>query len=231
MPAVARHAPDTRQRVLAAASALFAERGFHATTVRDIARHAGVNLAAAHYHFGSKDTLYLEVMRAQFDRVMSQLSERGARLATARPSRAALRRLLRERVAVMLELLLGPPPGLPGTLMLREMLDPSAALPNIVRQFVRPQKDEIARLVIGLAPHLDAAAVERCVFSIVGQIFFYRSQLAALPHLSDTPPLTRGWIAATADHITTFSLGGMTAAAAAGARAGRRASPGRRASR
>jgi TetR/AcrR family transcriptional regulator, regulator of cefoperazone and chloramphenicol sensitivity len=211
---VARSADETRQRVLAAASALFAERGFHATTVRDIARRAGVNLAAAHYHFGSKDTLYLEVMRAQFDAVMSELAARQARFSGGKPSRAALIGLLRERVAVMLEMLLGPPPGLPGTLMLREMLDPSAALPNIVRQFVRPHKEEIAALVAALAPRLDAATIERCVFSIVGQIFFYRTQLAALPYLSDTPAMTKRWITATAAHITTFSLGGMAAAAA-----------------
>jgi len=218
MSAVARSAADTRERVIAAASALFAERGFHATTVRDIARRAGVNLAAGHYHFGSKETLYLEVMRTQFDRVMHEIDARGARVTGARQSRAALRGLLRERIAVMLETLLGPPPGLPGTLMLREMLDPSAALPHIVKQFVRPHKDDLARVVTGLAPGLDAVAVERCVFSIVGQIFFYRTQLAALPHLSDQPPVTARWIAATADHITAFSLGGMAAAAAKGRR-------------
>ncbi|MDX2167040.1 MAG: CerR family C-terminal domain-containing protein [Deltaproteobacteria bacterium] len=218
MAAVARNAAETRQRVIDAASALFAERGFHATTVRDIARRAGVNLAAAHYHFGSKDTLYLEVMRTQFDAVMQSLAERRARFTGGRPSRRALVELLRERVAVMLEMLLGPPPGLPGTLMLREMLDPSAALPDIVRQFVRPHKDEIGALVARLAPRLDAATVERCVFSIVGQIFFYRTQLAALPHLSDSPPMTKRWIAATAAHITSFSLGGMRAAAARSAK-------------
>jgi len=213
MAAVVRNAADTRERVIAAASELFAAHGFHATTVRDIARRAGVNLAAGHYHFGSKETLYREVMRTQFDAVMSELTQRGLRLSTERPSQPALRALLRQRVAAILEMLLGPPPGLPGTLMLREMLDPSRALPHIVEQFVRPHKEEIGRIVAGLAPRLDAAQVERCVFSIVGQIFFYRTQLAALPYLSDAPPMTKRWIDATAEHITAFSLGGMTAAA------------------
>jgi TetR/AcrR family transcriptional regulator, regulator of cefoperazone and chloramphenicol sensitivity len=223
MVAAARTAAATRERVIAAASALFAEHGFHATTVRDIARRAGVNLAAGHYHFGSKETLYLEVMRAQFDEVMNQLAQRGLRLTAERPTQDGLRALLRQRVAAMLEMLLGPPPGLPGTLMLREMLDPSRALPNIVEQFVRPHKEEIGRIVAGLAPRLDSAGVERCVFSIVGQIFFYRTQLAALPYLSDAPPMTKRWIDATAEHITNFSLGGMTAATAASSRTRRKA--------
>src|SRR5256885_3785765 len=41
--------------------------------------------------------------------------------------------LLRARIKVMLDLLIGPPPGLHGTLMQREMCDPSEALPVIVR--------------------------------------------------------------------------------------------------
>ena len=106
---------ETRQRVIDAASGLFAERGFHGTTARDIAERAGVNLAAAHYHFGSKESLYLEVLRAQFDTITATLERRGARLATvgARPTRAALEGLLRARVLAMLELLLGPPLAYP----------------------------------------------------------------------------------------------------------------------
>src|SRR5262250_2250755 len=107
-------ADHTKARVMAAASALFAERGFHGTTVRDIAQRAKVNLAAGHYHFGSKETLYLEVLRVQFADIMAEFEHRGARWAAgaARPQPAALRALLRARVAAILELLLGPPPAL-----------------------------------------------------------------------------------------------------------------------
>jgi len=48
---------DTRQRILTAAERLFAERGITATSMRALTRAAGVNLAAAHYHFGSKEAL------------------------------------------------------------------------------------------------------------------------------------------------------------------------------
>src|SRR5262245_28733627 len=111
----------TKDRVLAAAAELFAERGFHGTTVRDIMQRAGVNLAAGHYHFGSKETLYLAVLRGQFADVMAELEHRGARFAAEAKRPAALRAMLRARIAAMLELLLGPPPGLHGLLMMREM--------------------------------------------------------------------------------------------------------------
>jgi AcrR family transcriptional regulator len=208
---------QTRQRVLDAARELFAARGFHGTTMREIAQRAGVNLAAAHYHFGAKDALYLDVLRAQFSDVTAQLAARGARVdvGAVRPSRRALRALLRARIGAMLELLLGPPPSLHGTLMMREMIDPSAALPHIVEQFIRPQQREMAALVGGLFPTLGTADVERCVFSIVGQVFFYRQTLPALTAMIGADPLRRTWLRTTAEHIAAFSLGGMQRLAAA----------------
>ena len=87
---------ETKARVIAAASALFAEHGLRGTSVRDIAERAGVNLAAAHYHFGSKEDLYFEVLRAQFEAVNRALARRGARLPAARRlARRALIALLR----------------------------------------------------------------------------------------------------------------------------------------
>ena len=52
-----RDVADTRARILDAAEALFIEQGFVATSMRAITTRAGVNLAAAHYHFGSKEGL------------------------------------------------------------------------------------------------------------------------------------------------------------------------------
>ena len=207
---------ETRQRVIDAASGLFAERGFHGTTARDIAERAGVNLAAAHYHFGSKESLYLEVLRAQFDTITATLERRGARLATvgARPTRAALEGLLRARVLAMLELLLGPPLGLHGTLMMREMCDPSAALPHIVAQFIDPVKRETEQVIARLEPSLSRAAVERCMMSIVGQVFFYRTQWATFPYVCPDLRFDHAGLVTLADHIAGFSLGGMRALAA-----------------
>ena len=54
--------PDTKQRILDAARSLFAERGFPATSLREITKLADVNLAAVNYHFGSKDGLLKEVV-------------------------------------------------------------------------------------------------------------------------------------------------------------------------
>jgi len=49
--------PSTRQRILAVAERLFAERGIGFVSVRDITTEARANIAAISYHFGSKDGL------------------------------------------------------------------------------------------------------------------------------------------------------------------------------
>jgi AcrR family transcriptional regulator len=58
-----KHGPDTRERILDAAEALFVEHGFEATSMRMITGRAGVNLASINYHFGSKDALIQDVFR------------------------------------------------------------------------------------------------------------------------------------------------------------------------
>src|SRR2546422_2353852 len=57
----------TQEKILDAAEALFMEHGFEATTLRQITAAAGVNLAAVHYHFGSKEELFEEVLARRLD--------------------------------------------------------------------------------------------------------------------------------------------------------------------
>ena len=49
---------DTKEQILNVAEGMIAERGFAGTTLRSVVRKAGVNLAAVHYHFGSKEELF-----------------------------------------------------------------------------------------------------------------------------------------------------------------------------
>ncbi len=60
----------TRERILDAAEDLFAEHGFEGTSLRALTAQARVNLAAVHYHFGSKEAL----IRAVFERRLMPLN-------------------------------------------------------------------------------------------------------------------------------------------------------------
>jgi AcrR family transcriptional regulator len=58
----ARPGEDTRARILDCAEALFAERGFAGTAVRDIARECGLTAASLYNHFDGKQALYEAVL-------------------------------------------------------------------------------------------------------------------------------------------------------------------------
>ena len=63
--------PDARTRLLAAAVASFAEKGFHGTTTRDIAASAGMSPAALYVHHRSKEELLHQISRAGHDRTLA----------------------------------------------------------------------------------------------------------------------------------------------------------------
>jgi len=62
-PRTTARAEDTRRRIYEAAMDLFREKGFDATTMRDIAAKAGVALGGAYYYYSSKDAIVLAFYR------------------------------------------------------------------------------------------------------------------------------------------------------------------------
>jgi len=201
----------TKERLLDAASRLFAERGYQATSVREIADRAGTNVASGNYHYGSKKALYLEVLREQFRNVQSELQRRGAsrpRAELSALSRDELIRMLQSRVEAMLEITLGPPASLHAILMQREMCDPTEALPVIAAEFMAPMTAEMGQIISRLFPDLKGKDVERCVYSVAGQAMFYRFAMPALLHLQHKTKYPPGFAREIAEHITEFSLAG-----------------------
>ncbi len=57
----------TRDRILDAARAAFAEAGFDGATIRGIANAAGVDPALVHHYFGTKERLFVAAMELPFD--------------------------------------------------------------------------------------------------------------------------------------------------------------------
>jgi AcrR family transcriptional regulator len=104
-PEAIRKSEQTRARILAAALAVFRERGFEAATMREIAAAAGMAVGAAYYYFDSKDALVMafyeqaqEEMAAQAERILAAaktLEQRlrgiiGLKFAYFAPNRALL---------------------------------------------------------------------------------------------------------------------------------------------
>lgn len=67
----ARDAPlSTKARILSAAEEVFASKGFAGASTREIAAGAGVNISSLHYHWESKETLYIAVFQNIYDRIL-----------------------------------------------------------------------------------------------------------------------------------------------------------------
>jgi TetR/AcrR family acrAB operon transcriptional repressor len=69
----AEDAARTRDAIIDAALAVFAERGFAASQLEDIARRASVTRGALYHHFSDKAELYLAVLRERWESVMAPL--------------------------------------------------------------------------------------------------------------------------------------------------------------
>jgi len=66
---------DTATKIVESATELFADKGYHAVSVRDVAKAADVNVSAISYHFNGKDALYLQVFEAQLEPIITLLDE------------------------------------------------------------------------------------------------------------------------------------------------------------
>ena len=69
---------DARTRLLAAAVAAFAARGFHGTTTRDISTAAGMSPAALYVHHRSKEELLHRISLAGHERTLALVTEAAA---------------------------------------------------------------------------------------------------------------------------------------------------------
>lgn len=66
---------STKARLLQVAIQLFAQKGFHGTSTREITKQAGTNLSSLYFHWQSKENLYLAVYRHMFELLTQKAEE------------------------------------------------------------------------------------------------------------------------------------------------------------
>jgi len=198
-------ADTTRQRLLDAAAAIFAEKGYKAANVREICERAGANIAAVNYHFGGKEHLYVETVRHAYESTAA---------ATPMPQWSddvPAERRLRDFIHTFLaRLLLQPESACPMQLIMCEVADPTTACREFVEGYVRPTEAILQRILDDLLP----AGVPRSernlvVGSIIGQCLHYHHARWILPLLLGPEEAARLDVERLADHIWRFSLAGL----------------------
>jgi AcrR family transcriptional regulator len=124
----------TAGRILDAAEALFAERGYAATTLRDVAAAVGLRIPSLYNHFPSKDALYAAVLERGLGPVVALLAET---VATPGGSGALVERVMQ---------LLADHPSLP-RLIQHETLTGGQRLTPMLRDWIAPAFARAAELV------------------------------------------------------------------------------------
>ena len=85
-------ASTRREELLAIAAALFAEKGYRSTTVRDIADAAGILSGSLYHHFDSKESMLDEILRSFQDELFAAYADV---LASDDDARTKLERVVR----------------------------------------------------------------------------------------------------------------------------------------
>jgi AcrR family transcriptional regulator len=164
---------NTRAQILDAAEQLFAEHGFDGTAIREITRAAGVNVAAVHYHFGSKE----EVLRGVTDRVAGPIGARRSQLlqaavADAEPTTPNLEVVLdafvRADVEVLLELQERGPRV--ARFLGRTYSDQTPWIQEMAREQYRPQAEAFFPLLSAALPDLDFEEIAWRIEQVVAVI-------------------------------------------------------------
>ncbi len=209
-------ARETRRRVLAAASQVFAQKGFWGATNADICSLAGVNTAAVNYHFTSKENLYVEAWKHAFERSNEAHPADGG-LSSDKPAEERLRARVRSFIHKFAD-----PNTVDLEIIHKEMVNPTGLLAETIAQAVRPLDEALqANIRDLLGPEAGDKPVLLCFMSIMSQ------SLGIMHHIdpNDRLPGPKWRDAALkeltmdeiADHIIRFSLAGINAVREAGA--------------
>jgi AcrR family transcriptional regulator len=198
----------TKKRLLAAAGEVFAEKGYRDATIAEICERAKANVAAVNYHFGDKETLYVEAWRHSFSQSLKAHPPDGGVSEDARPEErlrgqveALLRRMADENNKEFL-------------IVHRELANPTGLLEEVMRKDLGPLRDKMETLIRELlGPRASGMQVRFCAIGVVSQCI----SPMLVSRMEKTRPKSKNGspriddIDAYADHVVKFSLAGIGA--------------------
>jgi len=209
MPTTRTDGLETRRKLLDAAGVIFAERGYHDTKTGDICRAAQANIAAVHYHFRSKEDIYVAAWRHEFERSISAYPPDGGIPADA-PAEDRLRGHIQALVRRSTD-----PASRDLDIAHREMANPTGLLAEVMHRAIEPLRRmhlELIRELLG--PDAADQDVQLCEMSIHAQCvvsLMHEPQRRLNPGDAQHPPPP--WQRVDEDilteHIFRFSLAGL----------------------
>lgn len=197
----------TREKLLAAASDVFMEKGFRDATVAEICKRAGANISAVNYYFVSKEALYQESWRHSFEESLKTYPQDGG-VSEAAPAEERLRgqvKALMERIAdadnkdfFISQMEFANPTGLLEEVMRSEMIPLREKTLAVMRELLGPEASD--QQVV----YCETCIISMCLHPMLIQRIRQRAKDAEVPVIIDD-------LAAYAEHVIKFSLAGISA--------------------
>jgi AcrR family transcriptional regulator len=198
---------STKERILASAEALFAQRGFEGASLRQLTAAAGVNLAAVNYHFGSKDKLVEEVFKRRLD----QLNAR--RLAALKQVLGQPETTLEDVLAAFIRPALDLSHDGGGSLFMRVLARAFAEHDDSLRRFLSDNYGHVMRQFTAefarLLPHLSKEELYWRIDLVTGALTHAMSGFGIIQRKSDVSETVHR--EQTAAHLIRFAAAGLSA--------------------
>lgn len=206
MKSLRKRSRNTRRRLLDSAREVFAHKGYRDATIAEICHRAGTNIAAVNYHFGDKESLYVQAWRHCFQMSLETYPPDGGIGDDAPPEER-----LRARVAALLRRI-SDEASCEFAIIRTELSNPTGLLHDAMRDTIHPLREKMTLLVRELlGPRASDTQVRFCQISILSQCLDVMMRRKLIPRLGKYGPLAIGDVNAYADHIVKFSLAGIRA--------------------
>jgi TetR/AcrR family transcriptional regulator, regulator of cefoperazone and chloramphenicol sensitivity len=195
---------EAKHRIIEVAGEIFADRGFRETTVREICRCAGVNVAAINYHFGDKERLYLAVLKHYRDIAFQTFRRTDLLVQGNKPPEIQLAEFIK---SFIFNILGQGQPSCFGKLMAREYIEPTSAMDTIIEEEIRPFFMRLKGIVSQLlGKQVDDSESTLCSMSVLGQCLYFKYSRSVINRLLQKEDYGEAEIKEIAEHITRFSL-------------------------
>jgi AcrR family transcriptional regulator len=152
-----------REAIAVAAVRHFAEYGFSGASLREILRDAGANVAAAHYHFGSKEELYREVVSIFLTKLCAERQRTLLALESSPPAtqRERVEALVRGYVEPHLRLCKDPGAQHYVQLLARFVTENDQLTGRIYTEILEPTRTRYVKAIAAAVPLIHIAELSR----------------------------------------------------------------------
>jgi len=209
IPSRRSNGPVTREKLIEAAGEIFAQKGLHGASIRDITRRAGANIASVNYHFHDKAELYAQVLRQAHAGIAAAMS----RPLSAPTPEGRLRELL---LAILTAALDPVRPKWHRRLISRELIEPTPAL-ELMHEFMQQPMQRLWDVVREMRPDLPRQQLMLAVSGIVAQCMFHVHHGHIAQHMF--PNVPQPAFRTLVEHVVSFSRAALDGLPAGTARA------------